>query len=182
MKIFAFAASNSRQSVNKKLLQFVCGYFKEAETELADLNSYEMPIYSADRERETGIPQAAIDFAAKIDAADCLIISFAEHNGAYTAAFKNIFDWVSRIPGRKAFGDKPMLLTATSPGARGGAGVLDLAQKRMPFSGGRVLGVFSLPSFNNNFSENTGITNEEYHRQLEAVISSVKQQLRQTVN
>ena len=66
-----------------------------------------MPIYSSDREQK-GIPQLALDFASKIDGADFLLISLAEHNGTYSTAFKNLFDWLSRIPNRPHFGDKKM--------------------------------------------------------------------------
>ena len=41
-----------------------------------------MPIYSADRESEGGIPQLAQDFFDKIGAANAVLISSAEHNGS----------------------------------------------------------------------------------------------------
>jgi NAD(P)H-dependent FMN reductase len=69
-----------------------------------------MPIYSADREIESGVP-LAIDFFEKLGSADLILISMAEHNGAYSAAFKNIFDWTSRH-NNKLFQQKPMLLMA----------------------------------------------------------------------
>src|SRR5438046_1510222 len=120
MKILAFAGSNSSVSINKKLIVHTASYFLEDEVKILDLNDYEMPIYSHDRELQTGIPKLAYDFADKIDKSDLLIISLAEHNGNYSVAFKNIFDWVSRIPQRKVFGNKPVYLMATSYGARGG--------------------------------------------------------------
>ena len=91
-------------------------------------------------------------------------MSLAEHNGAYATVFKNIFDWMSRIDG-KLWSDKPMLLMATSPGARGGATVLEIAKGRIPYMGGNIVADFSLPSFYENFSEGT-ITNEELNEQL----------------
>lgn len=177
MKILAFAGSNSSTSINKKLVTYAASYFKDDTVEIVDLNDYEMPLYSVDREKQSGIPQQALEFAGKIDSSDLLLISLSENNGAYTAAFKNIFDWVSVIPGRKAFGKKPMLLMATSTGARGGLGVLEIAKKRMPFSGGNVLETFSLPSFNENFDPEKGILNEVLKDELESKIQSVKTQL-----
>ena len=50
-----------------------------------------------------------------------------------------------------------MLLMATSPGGRGGATVLEVAKNRFPYMGGNVVASFSLPSFNDHFSEK-GIT------------------------
>lgn len=174
MKILGFAGSNSSASINKKLVKHVASFFAGHDIEILDLNDYEMPIYKMDREKENGIPQLAFDFAQKIDASDLLIVSLAENNGAYSAAFKNIFDWVSRIPIRKAFGDIPMLLMATSPGPRGGASVLEIAKGRMPRSGGIVLETFSLPNFYENFDVAKGITNGEFRLQLESKIETVK--------
>ncbi len=47
--------------------------------ETIDLNDYEMPIYSIDRQNDGGIPQLAHDFFDKIGEADAVLISFAEH-------------------------------------------------------------------------------------------------------
>lgn len=175
MKIIAFAGSNASHSINKLLITHISTYFSEATIEILDLNDYELPIYSIDRETTNGIPQLALDFAQKIDSAHLLLVSLAEHNGAYSTAFKNIFDWISRIPNRKAFGDKNMFLTATSPGARGGITVLDMAKSRFPYSGAQVLDTFSLPSFSANFSVEMGITLEEKRIELEEKIQKIKQ-------
>ena len=94
-----------------------------------------------------------------ITEADGILISFAEHNGSYATVFKNILDWISRIKG-DTFLNKPMFLLATSPGARGGSGVLSHASSRFPFMGGRVVSTYTLPSFNANFTEKYGITND----------------------
>ena len=101
------------------------------------------------------------------------MISFAEHNGAYSAAFKNIFDWTSRI-NAKTFQEKQVLLLATSPGPRGGSSVLEIAKNRFPFQGAVVKGSFSLPSFNDNFDAEKGITNEDLKNQLLEIISSIE--------
>ncbi len=172
MNIVAFAGSNSKNSINKQLVTFVGSYFKDDVVTILDLNDFEMPIYSADRELENGIPELALNFAKQIDEANLLLISLAEHNGAYSVAFKNIFDWISRIPNRKAFGDKPIFLMATSPGPRGGATVLEIASGRIPYSGGQIIDTFSLPSFYDNF--NNGITNEALKNALEEKIAGIK--------
>ena len=108
-KILAFGASNSSDSINKQLASYASKQFKNSAVDLLDLNDYEMPIYSKDREKKDGIPQLAKDFYKKIGDADLILISFAENNGNYTTAFKNILDWMSRLNG-KTFQEKPMLL------------------------------------------------------------------------
>ena len=172
-KIIAFGASSSKQSINKQLATFAANQFQNASVEILDLNDYEMPIFSIDKEKENGIHPLAQEFYSKLGSADLILISFAEHNGNYSSAFKNILDWTSRI-NAKTFQEKPMLLLATSPGARGGSSVLDIATKRFPFQGGVVKGSFSLPSFNDNFDTEKGITNEDLKNQLLVIVNSIE--------
>jgi chromate reductase len=171
-KIIAFGASSSKTSINKTLATYVAGQFENTSVEVLDLNDYEMPIFSTDKETESGIPQLAKDFYNKLGSADLLVISFAEHNGAYSTAFKNIFDWTSRIHS-ETFQNKQTLIMATSPGARGGSSVLEIAKNRFPFQGAVVKGSFSLPNFNENFDEKDGITNEDLNNQLLEIVSSI---------
>ena len=131
---------------------------------VADLNDFDLPLYGIDTETENGIPEDAKRLNNLLASADGLVISLAEHNGSYTTAFKNAFDWLSRI-NQKVWKNKPMLLMATSLGARGGATVLQTAKMSFPYLGGNIIADFSLPSFNDNFSEK-GITNEELNAGL----------------
>ena len=117
---------------------------------LMDLNDYEMPISVLIGNQRWNTCCSAW-LCSKIDETDLICVFFGEHNGAYTAAFKNILIGASRIFRRKVWNDKPMFVMATSTGARGGSSVLEIATTRMPFNGGKVLEKFS-PSFNNNFS------------------------------
>ena len=172
-KIIAFGASNSETSINKQLATFAANQFQNASVEILDLNDYEMPIFSVDKEKENGIHPLAQEFYDKLGIADLIIISFAEHNGNYSTAFKNILDWTSRI-NAKTFQEKPMLLLATSPGARGGSSVLEIANKRFPFQGGIVKGRFSLPSFFENFDVVNGIIHPEYKNQLLEIVNSTE--------
>jgi len=172
-KIIAFGASSSKSSINKQLATYTANQFQNVSVEILDLNDYEMPVFSVDKQAENGIHPLAHDFYAKIGSADFIVISFAEHNGNFSSAFKNILDWSSRI-NAKTFQEKPMLLLATSPGARGGSSVLDIATKRLPFQGGIVKGSFSLPSFNDNFDVEKGITNEDFKNQLLEIVNSIE--------
>lgn len=172
-KIIAFGASSSKQSINKQLVTFAANQFQNVSVEILDLNDYEMPVFSVDKEKENGIHPLAQEFYDKLGSADLIIISFAEHNGNYSTAFKNILDWTSRI-NAKTFQEKPMLLLATSPGARGGSSVLEIANKRFPFQGGIVKGSFSLPSFFENFDVVNGIIHPEYKNQLLEIVNSTE--------
>ena len=166
MKLLAFAASNSKKSINRQLVKYAASMVDGAEVEILDLNDYELPLFSEDREKELGHPELAKAFLAKIADSDALMISFAEHNSSYSAAYKNLFDWSSRI-GPKVFQDKPMVLLSTSPGSRGGASVLAAATGSVPFFAGQVKASLSVPSFYENFDVERGmLRNEELKTKL----------------
>ncbi len=160
MRLVVFAASNSRKSINKALVQhaaerFVADVAPNTDVTVLDLNDFEMPIYSTDREQEGGIPDQAQAFYDAIGSADALLISYAEHNGSYTAAFKNIFDWSSRVSMR-VFQDKPTVILSTSPGAGGGASVMKTALGAAPHFGAQVVASLSVPRFNTAFDTDAG--------------------------
>lgn len=174
MKIIAFGASPSKNSINKKLATYASSLFKNAEVEVLDLNDYQMPLFSVDVEAEIGQHELAKAFLTKIESADFLVVSMAENNGNYSAAFKNVFDWCSRIMG-KVFQEKPMLLMATSPGGRGGASSLEIAKNAFPRYGADIKATFSLPSFNENFDVEKGvISNVEFDNQLKEIVKSLE--------
>ena len=133
-QIIAFAGSNSRNSINKQLAKYASSLVDNVKTTILDLNDFELPLYGIDLENEDGIPDAAHSFLEQIKTSDGIILSLAEHNGAYASVFKNIFDWMSRIDG-KLWNNKPMLLMATSPGGRGGATVLRNCKKSFSLYG-----------------------------------------------
>lgn len=167
-KILAFAGSNSKKSINKKLATYAANQVDNAQIEVLDLNDFDLPLYGIDLENDQGIPKDAVKFLDLIKQSDGIVLSLAEHNGAYSTAFKNVFDWMSRIDG-KLWSNVPMLLMATSPGGRGGATVLEIAKGRFPYMGGNIVADFSLPSFFDNFSED-GIKNEELASELNEAI------------
>ncbi|WP_372756489.1 NADPH-dependent FMN reductase [Mariniflexile sp.] len=173
--IIAFAGSNSKKSINKQLVTYASTLVEKGRVSILDLNDFELPIYGIDLENDKGIPKNAHKFLELIKASDGILLSLAEHNGAYTSAFKNIFDWMTRIES-KIFANKPMLLMATSPGARGGASVLEIAQGRFPYHDANIKGVFSLPSFEKHFSENK-ITDQELDVQLKKLVKQFEDSL-----
>ncbi|MDR6737031.1 MULTISPECIES: NADPH-dependent FMN reductase [unclassified Sphingobacterium] len=175
MKIFAFAGSNSSTSINKQLVKFVLKSFDEHEINLIDLNDYDMPVFSVDLEKD-GFPREAQLFLDNIAACDVIICSLAENNRSYSVAFKNVFDWASRI-NVKVFQDKPMLLMTTSPGGYGGGNVMAEAQKFFPQFGAIIKETFSLPKFYENFDQNNGVISPEHSDTLKERIAGFKKQI-----
>jgi NAD(P)H-dependent FMN reductase len=178
MKILAFAATSSKHSINKQLIASATQILEETSrgdvtVETIDLNDYEMPIYSIDRQNEGGIPQLAHDFFDKIGEADAVLISFAEHNGFYTAAYKNLFDWTSRID-MAVYQNKPTVMLSTSPGPSGGANALRTAVESAVFFGNDVVGNLSIPSFYDNFDATTQtLTHSDLEGELRAALTAL---------
>ncbi len=173
MKILAFAATNSRKSINKALVTYAKTLLASHEVETLDISDYQMPIYSSDLEEVHGIPDAANSFLNKIAEADALLISFAEHNGNYTVAFKNLFDWASRL-NSKVYQGKPIVMLSTSPGPGGAGSVLSLARDSAHYFDGHVVGSLSIPSFYDNFDLESGeLSNPELVLKLQTTLASM---------
>lgn len=172
MKLLAFAGSTSKNSINKKLATYAAGLFKDVEVEILDLNDYELPLFSVDREKLIGQPPVARIFLDKIEQADILVLSVAEHNAGLTSAFKNIYDWASRQK-KLVFDNKPVLLLSTSPGKNAGRNALEAAKISLKWYGGDIRATFSLPSFVENFDvENHKIANEQYDNELKEIVAN----------
>lgn len=178
MKLFAFAASNSRQSINKKLVAYACGRLTAgpapgAVVETADIHDFETAIFSIDRETESGVPELATRFFEKIGAADALLISFAEHNGATSAAWKNLFDWMSRIDA-KVYQGKPVAMLAATPGGRAGANVLQSQTTMAPHFGARLAGSHGVGRWGDAYDDAAGaLTREEDVTAVDAVMAAL---------
>jgi len=167
MKVLAFGASTSSQSINSQLALYAARQVNNAEVTHLKLETLELPIYSSDEEESNGIPADAQTFSTLIQQHDAIVVSLAEHNGSYTAAFKNIYDWASRVE-YNVWANKPLLLLSTSPGARGGATVLEAAKATFPRMGAELIDAISVPSFFDNFDAETQTVTDE------AIATSIK--------
>ncbi len=173
MKVLAFGASNSRNSINQQLAKYAASLVKDVDVEMLDINDYEMPLFSVDREAEIGQHELAQAFFKKLGEADAIVISFAEHNGSYSAAYKNLYDWTSRID-MKVFQGKPVVYLATSPGPGGASSVLAQATGSAPFFGADLKGTMSVKSFFDNFDSEKGeLSNAELDEQLKELMQSL---------
>lgn len=174
-KILAFAGSNSSTSINFQLLTHIANRIQGHEVKIQDFKQYELPLYSADREKEKGIPEGATIINNIIKEHDALVIAVNEHNGNVSAYFKNIIDWLSRLD-RNFLAGKKILLISTSPGKRGAASALEYTKEILPKFGGEVIESFSLPSFNDNF-KNGKMLNEVLELGIEDVLTTFSHQL-----
>jgi len=174
-KIITLGGSTSKTSINKVFANYAASFLSDVEVEALDLNDYHVPMFSVDEEAANGIPKDIKKLSDQFLATEGFVLSLAEHNGSYAAAFKNVMDWISRVDG-SIWKKKPMLLLSTSPGARGGATVMGTALGSFPHLGAAVAAHFSLPSFFDNFKEND-LTDQALKTDLLEKVKSFKKVL-----
>ena len=179
MKILTFGASTSSTSINQQLAEFAAAaasIVDAATVHALRISQYVLPIYSKDEEDANGVPDDAAKFLESIRESDGIVVSLAEHNGSYSAAFKNLYDWASRIE-QKVWAGKPMLLMATSPGGRGGATVLAAAEATFPRMGADLAATFSLPSFYEEFDMESGIKSVEHREKFVSAVEKFRDRI-----
>jgi NAD(P)H-dependent FMN reductase len=72
-KLSLLALHQAKKSINKQLATYAAGQFKNASVEVLDLNDYEMPIYSMDKEAKWA-STISNRFYNKLGTADLLVI------------------------------------------------------------------------------------------------------------
>lgn len=106
--------TNSEQSTNRKLLQFMQKHFKkDAKIELLEIG--DLPMFNKPSDKK--IPARATELATKIDQADGIIISTPEYDHAVPAVLVNVLHWLSY--GVFPFVDQPVMITGASYGTLG---------------------------------------------------------------
>ncbi|MBL7716875.1 MAG: NAD(P)H-dependent oxidoreductase [Bdellovibrionales bacterium] len=133
MKVFIFGAALRKDSLNQELARQaarILGEVSGISVDLAAFSEFPMPVYDGDLEESSGMPEGAEKLAARIAAADAIVISAPEYNGSISGALKNAIDWVSRSD-NNPFDGRPLLLMGASPGALGA--VRGLWHTRVPF-------------------------------------------------
>ena len=113
-KLIALVGTNSDFSTNRQLLQFIQKHFTgQAEIELVEIK--DIPMFNKPADQH--IPEAAQVIAAKIEAADGVIISTPEYDHAVPASLMSALSWLyyNVYP----FVDKPFMITVASFGTLG---------------------------------------------------------------
>lgn len=95
MKILGISGALRRASTNTGLLRALAGLMPErARFEIATLHG--IPLYDGDEEEAHGKPESVTALAARIRAADGVIIATPEYNFSVPGVLKNATDWLSR--------------------------------------------------------------------------------------
>ena len=169
-KTLIVPGSARRDSVNKRLARVAEGVAREAglDPTLIDLAEFPMPLYDADLEAASGLPEHAVRLKALFASHPAWVFVAPEYNASLAPLLKNAIDWASRpAPGEKglaSFQAKTAALLSASPGALGG--MRGLVHLRLCLTGMRVLVVpddFSLSGAYQAFDE-AGALREPKHR------------------
>ncbi|MFF2447906.1 NADPH-dependent FMN reductase [Neobacillus sp. NPDC058068] len=114
MKVVAIIGSIRKESLNKKLAEYIKSrYINKFDLEVLSLN--EIPMYNQDIENEP--PQEVVDFKAKVKAADAVLWVTPEYNGTVPGVLVNAIDWLSRVD--KVMIGKPSIVMGASMGNLG---------------------------------------------------------------
>lgn len=160
-KVLVFAGSTREGSHNKKLARNAADLISDAEVRIIDLKDYPMPLYDADLEEKSGLPENAVKFREVIDWADALIIATPEYNNSVTAVLKNAIDWASRPP-RNVFKGKVVLPIAASIGGFGGLrSIMHLRDILRPLESFVTTDQITVSHADDAFDENDKLKDEE---------------------
>ncbi|MFT3980877.1 MAG: NADPH-dependent FMN reductase [Ferruginibacter sp.] len=117
-KIIVLSSSVRMGRKSNRVAAFFLNYIKEnniAEAELVDLDAYNFPIFEERLKFLPDPPASLLEYAAKIKAADGVLIVSPEYNGGYPASIKNAIDVLI-----EEWKHKPVAISTVSAGPFGG--------------------------------------------------------------
>ena len=168
MTVLFLSGSLRTGSYNKMLTQTAYVYAKDIgiNAKLIDLSDYKMPMYDADLEKESGIPEAAQALKNLFIESKGFYISTPEYNGFFPPILKNIVDWMSRPSVKNeapliAFKNKVAVINSASMGRLGGIRALPFLRLLLSNVGATVLPEqVAIPNAFENFDENGNLLDE----------------------
>lgn len=138
LRLLALSGSERTGSLNRRLVEVAAraAASRGAQVEHLDLRALALPLYDADLEKTSGVPDGARRLRDALRAADGVLLSAPEYNGFPTPLLINSFDWLSRLPaeadapaGLAVTAGKPLGLFSASPGPLGGLRSLNLTRQ-----------------------------------------------------
>ena len=114
LKFIGLVGTNSKKSTNRQLLQYMQKHFADkAEIELIEIK--EIPIFNKPSDMQ--VPEIVKEIAAKIEAADGVIIGTPEYDHSIPAVLMSALAWLSY--GIYPLLRKPVMITGASYGTLG---------------------------------------------------------------
>ncbi|MBP2623241.1 NADPH-dependent FMN reductase [Streptococcus oricebi] len=114
LKFIGLVGTNSKQSTNRKLLQYMQKHFaQKAEIELIEIK--DLPLFNKPADKQ--VPLEVLEIAEKIEAADGVIIGTPEYDHSIPAVLMSALAWLSY--GIYPMLNKPVMITGASYGTLG---------------------------------------------------------------
>jgi chromate reductase len=165
-------------STNTKLLAEAARLFGDCTYSKANLH---LPLYDADDESATGVPDAVQELSDQIAAADAILISTPEYNKGPSGVLKNALDWISRTKGSPWKGKPVAVMSAAAGRAGGERAQLVLRTFLVPFQPRVLPGPeVHLAGSGNQFDENGRLTGELYLKTLSDLMQNLKAEIDRT--
>ena len=113
-KFIALVGTNSQRSTNRTLLQYMQKHFADkVEIELVEIK--DIPLFNKPANKQ--VPELVTEIAAKIEAADGVIIGTPEYDHSIPAVLMSALAWISY--GVFPLLNKPVMITGASYGTLG---------------------------------------------------------------
>lgn len=178
-RILFFAGSARKGSHNMRLAE-LGARIAEANgiaATFADLGDYPLPLYDADLQKNTGIPDNALKFEALMRVHTGVFIACPEYNASITPLLKNLLDWLSRIrnendENQTVFKTRVFALGSSSPGGMGGLRGLNTVRTVLEIGLGALVlpEQFAVPRAIEAYDDHGHLKNKEGQEQYKALI------------
>ena len=178
-RMVVFAGSVRRESLNAKLARVAADQLQAAGAEVhrLHLSAYPAPLYDADLEAESGLPETVVALKQVFAGAAGFVVVSPEYNASLSPLLKNTLDWMSRRGGDAEpmlpFRGKVAGLLAASPGRLGG--LRGLVELRRVLSGLGVLVApeqYALHGAGSAFAADGSLREEAHRRGVARVVSA----------
>lgn len=173
VRILVFAASLRADSLNARLARVAATLIETggATADLASMADFDAPSFDGDVEEAEGLPEGALRFKERLEAADAFVIASPEYNFSMPGVLKNAIDWVSRYR-PQPFNERHGLLVSASPSMVGGNRGLWALRVPLEHLGARVYpDMFSLAQAHNFLDADGNLTDERLHARFADTIA-----------
>ncbi len=136
-----------------------------ATTEIVDLKAYNFPIFNGTLKTLINPAENVLEYAAKINSADGIIIVMPEYNGGYPASLKNAIDLLY-----EEWEHKPIAIVTVSSGPFGGSQALVALQFTLwKMKAWTIPAMFSVPTVDKAYDKQGNAMDKSNSDKLAAV-------------
>lgn len=168
MKIQIISGSPHKNSISfrvAKHLHQLLQHHPDHEVELLDVRDYPLTPVQDVWKNMDDVPEQWKPLVEKMFGAEGFILVSPEHNGSYTAALKNLFDYFPKQA------HKPFGIVTASPGAMGGM----RATQQMQLFTAALFGILSpymlvVPQVDKKFDEEGNLLDEKFQRMIDTFL------------